>query len=88
MINYETIEINGKKIKAFKSVRTLFQETSQKEQLLYKMPKFLPKAKKTIYELPIELYKEIPDIVKINNKNFYKTDIIEVNQTHFKLIEM
>lgn len=45
---------------------------------------------KIIYTIPFELksYKTIPDIVEINNKKFYKTDIIKPNQKDFKLIEM
>ena len=47
-------------------------------------------VKKIIYIIPldIKLYKMIPDRVKINNKIFYKTDIDEINQTDFKLIEI
>ena len=85
---YETIEINGEKIEASKRKVTLYRQTTQLEQQLYHMPFAMPKTIKTIYEMPIELYDKIPEIVKINDKNFYKTDIEEINQTHFKLIEM
>ena len=88
MIDYETIEINGQKIKAFKRKVTLYRQTTQLEQQLYNMPFAMPRAVKTIYEIPVELYDKIPEIVKINNKKFYKTDINEINQTNFKLIEM
>lgn len=88
MIDYETIEINGKKIKALKKKVTLYRQTTQLEQQLYNMAFAVPKTIKTIYEIPIKLYDKIPEIVKINNKKFYKTDINEINQTDFKLIEM
>ena len=46
-------------------------------------------AEKIIYTIPLnlEIYKNIPTIVKIDDKKFYKTDINTLNQTHFKLIE-
>ncbi len=84
----ETIKINGIKIKALKRKATLYRQTTQLEQQLYNMPFAMPKTIKTIYEIPIELYDKIPEIVKINNKKFYKTDINEINQTDFKLIEI
>ena len=88
MVDYDTIEINGQKIKAFKRKVTLYRQTTQLEQQLYNMPFAMPREIKTIYEIPVELYDKIPEIVKINNKKFYKTDINEINQTDFKLIEM
>ena len=88
MIDYETIEINGKKIKALKRKVTLYRQTTRIEQQLYNMPFAMPKTIKTIDEIPIEVYEKIPEIVKINNKKFYKSDINKINQTHFKLIEM
>lgn len=88
MIDCETIEINGQKIKALKRKVTLYRQTTQLEQQLYNMPFAMPREIKTTYEIPIEVYDKIPEIVKINNKKFYKTDITEINQTHFKLIEM
>lgn len=87
-MEYETIKINGIKIKALKRKATLYRQTTQLEQQLYNMPFAMPKTIKTIYEIPIELYDKIPEIVKINNKKFYKTDINEINQTNFKLIEI
>ena len=87
-MEYETIEINGIKIKALKRKVTLYRQTTQLEQQLYNMPFAMPKTIKTIYEIPVELYDKIPEIVKINNKKFYKTDINEINQTDFKLIEI
>lgn len=87
-MEYETIEINKQKIKALKRKVTLYRQTTQLEQQLYNMPFAMPKEIKTIYELPVELYDKIPEIVKINNKKFYKTDINEINQTDFKLIEI
>ena len=87
-MEYETIKINGIKIKALKRKATLYRQTTQLEQQLYNMPFAMPKTIKTIYEIPIELYDKIPEIVKINNKKFYKTDINEINQTDFKLIEI
>lgn len=47
-------------------------------------------AEKIIYTIPLnlEIYKNIPTIVKIDDKKFYKTDINALNQTHFKLIEI
>lgn len=87
-MEYETIKINGIKIKALKRKATLYRQTTQLEQQLYNMPFVMPKTIKTIYEIPIELYDKIPEIVKINNKKFYKTDINEINQTDFKLIEI
>lgn len=84
----ETIKINGIKIKALERKVTLYRQTTQLEQQLYNMPFAMSKTIKTIYEIPIELYDKIPEIVKINNKKFYKTDINEINQTDFKLIEM
>lgn len=87
-MEYETIKINGIKIKALKIKATLYKQTTQLEQQLYNMPFAMPKTIKTIYEIPIELYDKIPEIVKINNKKFYKTDINEINQTDFKLIEI
>lgn len=87
-MEYETIKINGKKIKALKRKATLYKQTTQLEQQLYNMPFAMSKTIKTIYEIPIELYDKIPGIVKINNKKFYKTDINNINQTDFKLIEI
>lgn len=87
-MEYKTIKINGIKIKALKRKATLYRQTTQLEQQLYNMPFAMPKTIKTIYEIPIELYDKIPEIVKINNKKFYKTDINEINQTDFKLIEI
>lgn len=87
-MEYEIIKINGIKIKALKRKATLYRQTTQLEQQLYNMPFAMPKTIKTIYEIPIELYDKIPEIVKINNKKFYKTDINEINQTDFKLIEI
>lgn len=87
-MEYETIKINGIKIKALKRKATLYRQTTQLEQQLYNMPFAMPKTIKTIYEIPIELYDKIPEIVKINNKKFYKTDINNINQTDFKLIEI
>lgn len=87
-MEYETIKINGIKINAKKQKVTLYRQTSQLEQQLYNMPFAMPREIKTIYEIPVELYDKIPEIVKINNKKFYKTDINEINQTHFKLIEI
>lgn len=87
-MDYETIEINGQEIKALKRKVTLYRQTSQLEQQLYNMLWAMPREIKTIYEIPVELYDKIPEIVKINNKKFYKTDINEINQTDFKLIEM
>ena len=87
-MEYETIKINGRKIKALKRKATLYRQTTQLEQQLYNMPFAMPKTIKTIYEIPIELYDKIPEIVKINNKKFYKTDITKINQKDFKLIEM
>lgn len=87
-MEYETIKINGIKIKALKRKATLYRQTTQLEQQLYNMPFAMPKTIKTIYEIPIELYDKIPEIVKINNKKFYKTDINEINQKDFKLIEI
>ena len=82
----EIIEINGKKIKAIKEKLTLYSATSQKEQLLYKMPKFVPKGRRIKYTLPIEIYKEIPEIVHIDNKRFLKGDYI-IKSKYFNLIE-
>ena len=87
-MEYETIKTNGIKIKALKRKATLYRQTTQLEQQLYNMPSAMPKTIKTIYEIPIELYDKIPEIVKINNKKFYKTDINEINQKDFKLIEI
>lgn len=87
-MEYETIKINGIKIKALKRKVTIYRQTTQLEQQLYNMPFAMPKTIKTIYEIPIELYDKIPEIVKINNKKFYKTDINEINQKDFKLIEI
>lgn len=87
-MEYETIKINGIKIKALKRKATLYRQTTQLEQQLYNMPFAMPKTIKTIYEIPIELYDKIPEIIKINNKKFYKTDINNINQTDFKLIEI
>lgn len=87
-MEYEIIKINGIKIKALKRKATLYRQTTQLEQQLYNMPFAMPREIKTIYEIPVELYDKIPEIVKINNKKFYKTDINEINQTHFKLIEI
>lgn len=87
-MEYETIKINGIKINTKKQKVTLYRQTSQLEQQLYNMPFAMPREIKTIYEIPVELYDKIPEIVKINNKKFYKTDINEINQTHFKLIEI
>ena len=82
----EIIEINGKKIKAIKEKLTLYSATSQKEQLLYKMPKFVPKGRRIKYILPIEIYKKIPEIVHIDNKRFLKSDYT-INSKYFNLIE-
>lgn len=81
------LNIEKMEIKALKRKVTLYRQTEQLEQQLYNMPFAMPKEIKTIYEIPIELYDEIPEIIEINNKKFYKTDINALNQTHFKLIE-
>lgn len=81
------LNIEKIKIKALKRKVTLYRQTTQLEQQLYNMPFAMPKGIKTIYEIPVELYNELPEIVGINNKKFYKTDINSLNQTHFKLIE-
>lgn len=77
-MEYETIKINGIKIKALKMEERVF--TIHLRVV----------AKKIIYIIPldIKLYEMIPDRVKINNKMFYKTDIIYINQKDFKLIEI
>ena len=77
-MEYETIKINGIKIKALKTEKRVF--TSHLGVVV----------KKIIYIIPldIKLYKMIPDRVKINNKIFYKTDIDDINQKDFKLIEI
>ena len=82
------LNIEKMEIKALKRKVTLYGQTEQLEQHLYNMPFAMPKEIKTIYEIPVELYDEIPEIVEINNKKFYKTDINASNQTHFKLIEI
>lgn len=81
------LNIEKMEIKALKREVTLYRQTTQLEQQLYNMPFAMPKEIKTIYEIPVELYNELPEIVEINNKKFYKTDINALNQTHFKLIE-
>ena len=81
------LNIEKIKIKALKRKVTLYRQTTQLEQQLYNMPLAIPREIKTIYEIPVELYDEIPEIVEINNKKFYKTDITALDQTHFKLIE-
>ena len=77
-MEYEKIKINGIKIKALKTEKRVF------------ISHFGVVIKKIIYTIPldIKLYKMIPDRVKINNKIFYKTDIININQKDFKLIEI
>lgn len=77
-MEYETIEINGIKIKALK--------TEERVVTIH----LGVIVKKIIYTIPldIKLYEMIPDRVKINNKMFYKTDIIYINQKDFKLIEI
>lgn len=77
-MEYEKIKINGIKIKALKTEERV--ATSH----------FGVVVKKIIYIIPldIKLYKMIPDRVKINNKIFYKTDIVNINQKDFKLIEI
>ena len=80
MVDYDTIEINGKKIKAYKSTQSIWYGFDRENMHIV--------GEKIIYELPIKLYEKIPRIVDINNKRFYKTDIEKANQTHFKLIEM
>lgn len=77
-MEYETIKINGIKIKAIK----------MEERVAISHLGVV--VKKVIYIIPldIKLYKMIPDSVKINNKKFYKTDIVDINQKNFKLIEM
>lgn len=80
MINKDTIEINGKKIKAYKSTQSIWDGFDRKN--MHKV------CDKIIYELPITLYEKIPRIVDINGKRFYKTDINKANQSYFKLIEM
>lgn len=88
MVDNEIIEINGQKINVKKQKATLYRQTSQLEQQLYNMPYAIPKVIKTIYRMPVGLYDKIPEIVKINNKKFFKRNINEINQTHFELIEM
>ena len=80
MIDYDTIEINGKKIKAYKSTQSIWDGFDRENMHIV--------CEKIIYELPITLYEKIPRIVDINSKRFYKADINKVNQSHFKLIEM
>lgn len=80
MVGYDTIKINGKKIKAYKSTQSIWDGFDRENMHIV--------GEKIIYELPIKLYEKIPQIVDINNKRFYKPDIKKANQTHFKLIEM
>lgn len=77
-MEYELLNICNNNIRALKREEKIFDGS---ERII---------AKKIIYTIPFELksYKTIPDIVEINNKKFYKTDIIKPNQKDFKLIEM
>ena len=77
-MEYELLNICGKSIRALK-----------REEKIFNGNKEITK-KKIIYTIPLELklYKIIPDIIEINKRKFYKTDINEINQKDFKLIEM
>lgn len=79
-MEYETIKINGIKIKAYKSTKSIWSGFDRKN--MHKV------GDKIIYELPITLYGKIPRIVDVNKKRFYKTDIDNAYQSYFKLIEM
>ena len=76
-MEYELLNICGKSIRALKREEKIFNDNKEI-------------TKKIIYTIPFELklYKIIPDIVEINKRKFYKTDIIKINQKDFKLIEM
>lgn len=76
-MEYEMLHICGNDILA-----------SKREEKIFNGNKEI--TKKIIYTIPLELkvYKIIPDIIEINKRKFYKTDINKVNQKDFKLIEM
>lgn len=77
-MEYELLNICGESIRALKREEKIFNENKEFTK------------KKIIYTIPLELklYKIIPDIIEINKRKFYKTDINEINQKDFKLIEM
>lgn len=71
------LNIEKMKIKALKRTEKFFKANNViGEKIIYTIP------------LNLEIYKNIPTIVKIDDKKFYKTDINALNQTHFKLIEI
>ena len=83
----DEIKINNLKIPCNKRVVQLYREATQKEIVLYKMPKAIPLCKKVIYEISIDFYEKLPEIVKLEDKTFYKEEIKRPYQDTFSLIE-
>lgn len=73
----EWIYINNRRIRAYKKIEKIFNDNKKM-------------AEKIVYEilLDLELYRNIPDIVKFNGHKFYKTNINSIYQKTFKLIEI
>lgn len=76
-MEYDLLIINNNVIRVRKRIEHIFKDKENiTEKIIYTVP------------LNLELYKQLPEIVQIKDKKFYKTDINEINQTHFKLIEV
>jgi len=74
------ININGKYVRAYKFIYHIIGKDSPTKIIAEKI--------KYQIELDLELYKFIPLIVKIKGKEFYKSDIRNINQEYFSLIEI
>ena len=79
MSNYTLINIKGKKIKAFKTIDYILSS--------YYPKKIIAKKIKYRIKFNVNLYNFIPSIVKIEDKEFYKSDIKNINQKYFYLVE-
>ena len=76
-MEYDLLIINNYVIRVRKRIKHVFKDKGNiTEKIIYTVP------------LNLELYKQLPEVVQIKDKEFYKTDINEINQTHFKLIEI
>lgn len=68
------IEINNKRIKAIKNTRYVVCTERRYEKIIYIIK-------------DMSIYYDIPEIVEIYNKKFYKSPYDRINQEEFKLIE-
>lgn len=80
MSNYTLINIKGKKIKAFKTINHILSCDYPKKIIAEKI--------KYTIKFDTDLYNFIPSIIKIENKEFYKSDVENINQEYFYLVEL